>query len=183
MKSFLKYILATICGLVIFTFLAGIVFIISLAGMAASGSPSAQVKENSVFVLKMDGTVQERGEEGSPLDVLMNSNDMSVMGLEDILASIKKAKENSDIKGIYIEGGLTSFDSPATAQQIRDALKDFKKSGKWIIAFADNYTQSAYYVASVADSVYLAPTGMIELKGIGGKREFITGLYEKIGVK
>ena len=184
MKSFLKYTLATICGIIIFTFVAGFIFLISLAGMAAAGSSSSvSVKDNSVFVLKLDGTVQERGEEGTPLDFLLEQNDMSVMGLEDIIASIKKAKDNPDIKGIYLEGGLASFDYPASAQQVRDALKDFKESGKWIMAYADNYTQQGYYVASVADSIFLSPTGMIELKGIGGKREFMTGLYEKIGVK
>ena len=151
--------------------------------MAASGGSSTVVKDNSVFVLKLNGAVQERGEEGSPLDMILSTNDMSVMGLDDILASIKKAKEHVDIKGIYIEGGLVEFDSPASAQQIRDALKDFKKSGKWVIAYADNYTQQGYYVASVADTIMLNLTGMIELKGIGGKREYLTGLYEKIGVK
>ena len=183
MKSFLKYTLATICGLFIFTFVAGLFFLVSVIGMAASGTPTTQVKDNSVFVLKMDGTVQERAEEGTPLDFLMTGTDMTVMGLDDIIASIKKAKDEDEIKGIYLEGGLTEFDSPASAQQVRDALKDFKKSGKWIIAYADNYTQQAYYVASVADSIFLNKTGMIELKGIGGKREFMKGLYDKIGVK
>ena len=183
MKSFLKYTLATICGLVIFTFIAGLIFFASLLGMAASGSSTTQVKDNSVFVLKMDGAVQERMEGDTPLSMLLNSSDMDVMGLEDIVASIKKAKDHNDIKGIYIEGGLTEFDSPASAQQVRDALKDFKKSGKWILAYADNYTQQGYYVASVADTVILNVTGMIELKGIGGKREYMTGLYEKLGVK
>ena len=183
MKSFIKYTFATICGLFIFMSIIGIIFMVTIAGMAAAGSSSPTVKENSVFVLKMNGTVQERGEEGSPLNQLLNSNDMSVMGLNDIVAAIKKAKTHTDIKGIYMEGGLTSFDSPATAQQMRDALADFKKSGKWSRAYADNYTQTAYYVASVADSVFLNKTGMVELKGIGGKREFMTGLYEKIGVR
>ncbi len=183
MKSFLKYTLATICGLVIFTFIAGIFFLLSLADMAASGGTAPSVKSNSVFVLKMDGAIQERSEEGTPLDFLMTQSNLSVMGLDDILTSIRKAKNHDDIKGIYIEGGLSQFDSPASAQQVRDALKDFKKSGKWIIAFADNFTQSGYYVASVADTVMLNKTGAIELKGIGGKREFMTGLFEKIGVK
>ena len=183
MKSFLKYTLATICGLVIFTFIAGLMFFASLLGMAASGSSTTQVKDNSVFVLKMDGAVQERSEGDTPLSMFLNGSDMDVMGLEDIVASIKKAKEHNDIKGIYIEGGLTEYDSPASAQQVRDALKDFKKSGKWILAYGDNYTQQGYYVASVADSVILNHTGMIELKGIGGKREYMTGLYEKLGVK
>ena len=122
MKSFLKYTLATICGLIIFTFIAGIVFIISLAGMAAAGSSETQVKDNSVFVLKLNGSVTERTEEGTPLDLILSGNDMEVMGLDDVIASIRKAKKNDDIKGIYIEGGLAQFDSPATAQQIRDAL-------------------------------------------------------------
>ena len=184
MKSFLKYLLATLCGLFIFTFIAGIIFFVSVAGMMVSSSSTVTpVKENSVFVLKLDGTFTERGEQGGLLDMLLNQADMSVMGLDDILASIKKAKKNSDIKGIYLEGGLSAFDSPATAQQVRDALKDFKKSGKWIYAFADNYTQQGYYVASVADTIMLNLTGMIELRGIGGQREFMTGLYEKIGVK
>lgn len=183
MKSFLKYTLATICGLLIFTFIVGIVFIISLAGMAVAGSSQTQVKDNSVFVLKLNGVVTERSEGGTPFDFLLSNTDMEVMGLDDIITSIHKAKNHEDIKGIYIEGGLAEFDSPATAQQIRDALKDFKKSGKWIIAYADNYTQQAFYIASVADSVLLNKTGMIELKGIGGKREFMTGLYEKLGVR
>ncbi|MBQ8488112.1 MAG: signal peptide peptidase SppA, partial [Prevotella sp.] len=114
---------------------------------------------------------------------LLSANDMSVMGLKDIIASIRKAKAHPDIKGIYLEGGLTTFDAPATAQQLRDALKDFKKSGKWVIAYADNYSQQGYYVASVADNIGLNKTGMIELKGIGGKREFMTGLYEKLGIR
>ena len=183
MKSFLKYTLATICGLVIFTFIAGVFFLLSLAGMAASDTSTPSVKSNSVFVLKLDGSVQERGEGGTPLDFILSQGDMSIMGLDDIVASINKAKDHPDIKGIYIEGGATAFDYPATAQQVRDALKDFKKSGKWIIAYADNFTQQGYYVASVADSIFMAPKAMIELKGIGGKREYLTGLYEKIGVK
>ncbi len=183
MKSFLKYTLATICGLVIFTFIAGVFFLLSLAGMAASDTSMPSVKSNSVFVLKLDGSVQERGEGGTPLDFILSQGDMSIMGLDDIVASINKAKDHPDIKGIYIEGGATAFDYPATAQQVRDALKDFKKSGKWIIAYADNFTQQGYYVASVADSIFMAPKAMIELKGIGGKREYLTGLYEKIGVK
>lgn len=183
MKSFLKYTFATVCGLLIFTSLIGIFFLFTMVGMAAAGSSAPTVKGNSVFVLKMDGTVQECVEEGTPLDVLLSANDMSVMGLKDIIASIRKAKAHPDIKGIYLEGGLTTFDAPATAQQLRDALKDFKKSGKWVIAYADNYSQQGYYVASVADNIGLNKTGMIELKGIGGKREFMTGLYEKLGIR
>ena len=108
---------------------------------------------------------------------------METLGLDDIISAIRKAKDDDNIRGIYIEGGAATFDAPATAQQVRDALKDFKQSGKWIIAYADQYMQSAYYVSSVADSVLLNKTGMIDFKGLGGKGYYLTGLYEKLGVK
>jgi protease-4 len=183
MKQFLKMTLATICGIAIFITLMGLFFVISLVGMIASDSASTKVKDNSVFVIKLDGTISERAEEGTPFDALLGMGDMSAMGLDDLIASIRKAKDEEDIKGIYIEGGATSFDAPATAQQLRDALKDFKKSGKWIVAYADQYLQASYYVASVADNVYLNDHGMIDFKGLGGKGEYMKGLYDKLGIK
>ena len=183
MKQFFKMTLATICGIAIFMVVTGLFFVISLVGMIASDSASTKVKDNSVFVISMNGTISERTEAGSPIDGLMGMADMSQMGLDDLISSIRKAKENDDIKGIYLEGGLTEFDSPATAQQLRDALKDFKKSGKWIVAYADQYMQGAYYVASVADNIYLNGEGMVDFKGLGGKSEYLKGLYEKIGVR
>ena len=157
--------------------------VISLLGMVASDSASTKVKENSVFVLKLDGVIDERAEAGSPLDALLDMGDMSSMGLDDLISSIRKAKDNDDIKGIYLEGGVASFDSPATAQQLRDALKDFKKSGKWIVAYADQYMQGSYYVATVADKIYLNGEGMIQFSGLGGKSEYMKGLYDKLGIK
>lgn len=183
MKDFLKMTFATICGIVLLVVVTGILFMISIVGMIASESASTKVKENSVFVLKLNGIINERSEDSGPLAMLMGRADMDAMGLDDILASIGKAKDEDNIKGIYIEGGVASFDSPATAQQIRDALADFKKSGKWIIAYADQYMQSSYYVASVADSLFLNKTGLIDFKGLGGKYQYMTGLYEKLGVK
>ena len=183
MKDFFKYTLATICGIVILAILAGLMFMISFASMVASGSAPTKVKENSVFVLKMDGMVTERAEGDDPVSKVLGMADMSQMGLDDIISSIRKAKDEENIKGIYLEGGATVFDSPATAQQVRDALLDFKESGKWIVAYADQYTQGCYYVATVADSLFLNKTGMIDFKGMGGKGYYMTGLYEKIGVK
>ena len=175
--------LATICGIVIFMVIMGFFMVISLLGMVASDSASTKVKENSVFVLKLDGVIDERAEAGSPLDALLDMGDMSAMGLDDLISSIRKAKDNDDIKGIYLEGGVASFDSPATAQQLRDALKDFKKSGKWIVAYADQYMQGSYYVATVADKIYLNGEGMIQFSGLGGKSEYMKGLYDKLGIK
>lgn len=183
MKQFFKMTFATICGIAIFLAITGLFFVISLVGMVASDTASTKVKDNSVFVISMNGMVNERSEEGNPLGILLGQADMSEMGLDDLITAIRKAKENENVKGIYLEGGAIAFDSPATAQQMRDALKDFKKSGKWIVSYADNYTQGAYYVASVADSIYLNKTGMIDFKGLGGKSEYFKGLYDKLGVK
>ena len=183
MKQFFKMTLATVCGIAIFLLIAGFFLVISLAGMLASDSAPTKVKENSVFVIKLNGSVSERAESGTPFDAVLGMNDMSAMGLDDLIASIRTAKDNDDIKGIYLEGGVTEFDAPATAQQLRDALKDFKESGKWIVAYADQYLQANYYVVSVADKVYLNDNGMIDLRGLGGKGEYYKGLYDKIGVK
>ena len=183
MKQFFKMTLATICGIVIFLFIAGFFFVISLVGMLASDSAPTKVKDNSVLVIKLSGTVDERSQEGTVIDGLLGLGDMGVMGLDDLTASIRKAKDEDNIKGIYLEGGAATFNAPATAQQLRDALKDFKKSGKWIVAYADQYTQGAYYVATVADNIYLNAGGMIDFKGLGGKSDYWKGLYDKLGIK
>ena len=183
MKEFFKMTLATICGIAIFLVVTGLFFVISLVGMIASDTASTKVKDNSVFVIKLDGIISERAEPDSPLNALMGMNDMSAMGLDNLIASIRKAKDNDNIKGIYLEGGVVEFDAPATAQQLRDALKDFKQSGKWIVAYADQYMQASYYVASVADNIYLNAEGMIDFKGLGGKGTYMKGLYDKLGIK
>ena len=183
MKQFFKMTLATVCGIAIFLVVTGFFLTISLLGMVASDSASTKVKENSVFVIKLDGTISERAEEGSPIDEILDLNDMSAMGLDDLICAIRKAKDNEDIKGIYLEGGALAFDAPATAQQLRDALKDFKKSGKWIVAYSDRYYQTSYYVASVADNIYLNDHGHIEFTGLGAKGEYMKGLYDKLGIK
>ena len=183
MKEFFKMTLATICGIAIFLVVTGLFFVISLVGMIASDSASTKVKDNSVFVIKLDGTISERVEADSPINAILGMGDMSAMGLNDLIASIRKAKDNENIKGIYLEGGALSFDAPATAQRLRDALKDFKQSGKWIVAYADQYMQASYYVASVADNIYLNAEGMVDFKGLGGKGEYLKGLFDKLGIK
>ncbi len=104
------------------------------------------------------------------------------LGLNDILKNIKKAKSDSHIRGIYIDAG-TFGGGIATAKQIRDALIDFKKSKKFIVAFADVYSQKGYYLASVADKIFLNPLGAVEWKGLGAQIMFFKGLMEKIGVE
>ena len=183
MKEFFKYVLATVCGIIALGIVAGILFMISFASMIASSNAVPEVKDNSVLVLKLNGTVSEQSAEGTPFDALLGAADMESVGLDNIVDAIKEAKDNEHIKGIYIEGGAATFDTPATAQQIRDALENFKQSGKWVIAYADQYLQASYYVASAADSIFLNQTGMIDFKGMGGKSYYLTGLYEKVGVR
>ena len=105
------------------------------------------------------------------------------LGLDAILNAIDKAKENEDIKGIYIEAGLFRSDAPASAHAIREALADFRKSGKWIVAYADTYEQTTYYICSVADKVYLNPEGMVDWHGLGATPMFLKDLLAKFGVK
>lgn len=183
MKDFFKYMTATICGIIVLTIIGGILFALTLMGMLASDDTKVRAEENSVFVLKFNGTVEERSEDDNPLNTLLGSTGLEEMGLDDILKAIRLARDEENIKGIYLEGGAATFDSPATAQQIRDALADFQKSGKWIYAYGDQFMQACYYVCSVADSLFLNTTGMIDFKGLGDKHEYMTGLYEKLGIK
>lgn len=154
---------------------------ISIVGLAASSASSIPVEDNSVFTLSLSGQVNERAEED--IIGLMMGQVSENIGLEDIISSIKKAKDNEDIKGIYIESGLFSSDSPASAHAIREALLDFKKSGKWIVAYADSYTQTTYYICSVADKVYLNPQGIVDWHGLAANPMFLKDLLAKFGVK
>lgn len=181
MKDFLKYVLATITGIIVLGLIMGIFFVISLVGLAASSASTVPVEKNSVFTFMLSGQVDERVQDDfvGQLTGQVSEN----MGLEDIVASIKKAKTNEDIKGIYIEAGIFSVDAPATAHAIREALLDFKKSGKWIISYGDSYTQTEYYICSVADKIYLNPEGMVDWHGLASNPYFLKDLLAKFGVK
>ncbi|MBQ8714731.1 MAG: signal peptide peptidase SppA [Prevotella sp.] len=181
MKDFIKYVFATVTGIIVFSLIMGILFVISLVGLAASSASSVPVEDNSVFTLMLSGQVNERAEED--IIALLNGQVTENLGLDDIIASIKKAKDNEDIKGIYLESGLFSIDTPASAHAIREALLDFKKSGKWIIAYGDSYTQTTYYICSVADKVYLNPQGMVDWHGLASNPMFLKDLLAKFGVK
>lgn len=180
MKDFIKNVLATMVGMFGFFIVMGVIGMMSIIGMIASGNAAQNVEKNSVFVLNLSGTISEQGSE-NPLSMFTGDNSLN-SGLNDILSSIKKAKANNDIKGIYIEAGalMTNY---ATLQEIRNALADFRKSGKWIVAYGDFYTQGAYYVASVADKVYINPKGAIDWHGIGAQTMFYKDFMAKFGVK
>lgn len=180
MKDFIKNVLATMVGMFGFFIVMGVIGMMSIIGMIASGNAAQNVEKNSVFVLNLSGTISEQGSE-NPLSMFTGDNSLN-SGLNDILSSIKKAKANDEIKGIYIEAGALATNY-ATLQEIRNALADFRKSGKWIVAYGDFYTQGAYYVASVADKVYINPKGAIDWHGIGAQTMFYKDFMAKFGVK
>ena len=180
MKDFIKNVLATMVGMFGFFIVMGVIGMMSIIGMIASGNAAQNVEKNSVFVLNLSGTISEQGSE-NPLSMFTGDNSLN-SGLNDILSSIKKAKANDDIKGIYIEAGALAANY-ATLQEIRNALADFRKCGKWIVAYGDFYTQGAYYVASVADKVYINPKGIVDWHGIGAQTMFYKDFMAKFGVK
>lgn len=180
MKDFIKSVLATMVGIFGFFIVMGVLTMMSIIGMVASSSAAQNVEENSVFVLNLSGAISDQGTD-NPLS-LFTGDDSQSTGLNNILSAIKKAKTNDDIKGIYIEAGalMTNY---ATLQEIRNALADFRKSGKWIVAYGDFYTQGAYYVASVANKVYINPKGIVDWHGIGAQTMFYKDFMAKFGVK
>lgn len=181
MKNFFKYVLATITGIVLLSLIMGIIAVVAMVGLAASSAGSTPVEENSVFTLTLSGQLDERAET-SPIAKLTGQVSAN-LGLDDILSAIQKAKENENIKGIYIEAGLFSSDAPASTHAIREALLDFKKSKKWIVAYADSYEQSTYYICSVADKIFLNPQGMVDWHGLSSNPYFVKDLLAKFGVK
>lgn len=181
MKDFFKYMSATVVGLIVFTLITGIIGAMCIVGMIASGSSAKDVSDNSVMVINLSGMLNERSE--STFMDEIGGNTVGTIGLDDVLAAIDKAEGNDKIKGIYIEAGMLSADSYASLTAIRNALLDFKKSGKWIVAYGDVYTQGVYYVASVADKVFLNPSGQVDWHGIASQPIFLKDLMEKFGVK
>lgn len=180
MKDFFKYTAATVVGIIVFTIVCVALSVMSIVGMVASASATQSVEKNSVLVLKLNGSIDEQGTDNTIGK--LTGNYIPSTGLNDILSAIKKAKDEENIKGIYIDAGVLSTDY-ATLQEIRSALEDFRKSGKKIIAYADTYSQGSYYLASVADKIYLNPIGMVDWHGIGAQPIFYKDMLAKFGVK
>lgn len=182
MKDFLKFTLATVVGLIVASVVMFFVSMLVVFGMASSAESETQVNDNSVMTLNLNGVVNERSSASTPFDFLLSQADMQSYGLDDILASIKKAKENDKIKGIYLQCNVIST-GWASLQAIRDALVDFKESGKFIVAYADNYMQGSYYIASVADKVVLNPSGGVDWRGLAAGATYYKDLLDKLGVE
>ena len=181
MKNFIKFTFASMLGIILASIVFTIIGIVTMVGIFTSADTETTVKENSVFVLNMDGILCERAQENNPISTLLGE-EFSEQSLEDILSAIKKAKDNENIKGIYIEAGMTEA-SCASLEEIRNALKDFKETGKFIVAYGDNYTQGMYYLASVADKVIVNPQGTIAWQGLASQTIFYKDLLKKVGVE
>lgn len=181
MKEFFKYVLATIVGFICVTAFMGIMSLIMFFSIMATSDTQPTVSDGSVLRIELNGTVSERATE-NPFAELMGNKALASQGLDDLLKAIKVAKTNDKIKGIYLEGGLLSADF-ASLEELRKALVDFKQSKKFVVAYADQYTQGSYYLASAADKVWLNPSGMLDWHGIASQPIFFTDLMKKVGVK
>lgn len=181
MKEFFKYVLATIVGFICVTAFMGIMSLIMFFSIMATSDTQPTVSDGSVLRIELNGTVSERATE-NPFAELMGNKALALQGLDDLLKAIKVAKTNDKIKGIYLEGGLLSADF-ASLEELRKALVDFKQSKKFVVAYADQYTQGSYYLASAADKVWLNPSGMLDWHGIASQPIFFTDLMKKVGVK
>ncbi|MCU0363579.1 MAG: signal peptide peptidase SppA [Bacteroidales bacterium] len=184
MKSFLKYTLATITGIILTSVIFFITMLASLSAIVASGEKPVSVEKNSVLVLKAGLPIPDRGSQ-NPLDGLdlLNMSFTTVPGLNEILTNIEKASSDNNIKGILIENGLLPS-GWATTGEIREALGKFRESGKFVIAWSDYMlTQECYYLSSVADKVYANPGSMVEFKGLSSEVMFYKKALEKLGVE
>lgn len=180
MKDFIKYTMATIVGIVLCGIISTIIMIVSIAGMAASENMSSPIKDKSILHISLNGTIEERTEE-NPL-AMFNNQQANILGLDEALTALKKAKDNDKILGVYLEGGVLSA-TPAVLTELRHALLDFKESGKFIYAYADTYSKGAYYLCSVADQVNLNKVGMMDWSGMASEPIFFKDVLEKLGVK
>ncbi|MCM1313603.1 MAG: signal peptide peptidase SppA [Bacteroides sp.] len=181
MKDFLKYVLATITGLVVLGLLITISSVVTLLGMSMQTS-TVQIPDNAVLTLRLNGTLVERAEE-NPFAQLFGNTAMEEQGLEDMLVAVRHAAENDNVKGIYLEAGALSGATPAMLEELRHELVEFKKTGKFIVSYGDTYTQGTYYICSVADSVVINPQGMLDWKGLSMQSVFVKDLLDKVGVK
>ena len=185
MKQFLKYTLATIVGL----FIASLLFLLVVFGIigavASSADTETVLKPNSVYELDLKGSLIDRSEDdpfSAAFADAMGQPEEATLGLDDVLANISKAKNDENIVGIYLKGGSLAG-GIASIKEIRNALVDFKKSGKFVVAYADNYSQRMYYLVSVANKVLLNPQGMLELKGLSAENIFFKNTLDKLGIE
>lgn len=181
MKDFWKNVGATIVGMLILCIIAGLFGLFTFIGALVSGNDKPAIAKNSVLVLQLDGEMEEGSSQPSIRDYIQG-NIESTPGFTETLSAIKKARNNNKISGIYIESNDFHADM-AQLEELRKALLDFKKAGKWIIAYGEAYGQGAYYLASAADKIYINPSGEILWAGMGGKPYYLKDAFAKAGIK
>src|SRR4030042_7079693 len=181
MKDFLKFMLATIVGILL-TFVM-FFFLLLIIISASSKDKPVEVKPNTILHITLSERIVERSTD-SPFNLFPADGffSMKEIGLNDILNNIKKAKSDNNIAGIYIEPYYLSA-GIGTIEEIRNALIDFRESGKFIISYSEIYTQSAYYLASVSDAIYLNPTGEMPLYGLGARVLFLKDAMDRLCIE
>ena len=180
MKDFLKYTLATIVGLIACVIIISVISAVSIVGIVASAETTTAINDSCIFKLELKGMVTERLAE-NPFASIM-SEEQTALGLDDILASIQKAADNAYIKGIYLEaGGIMA--SPASTEEIRNALLRFKQTGKFVVAYGGSYTETDYYICSVADKVILNPQGLVDWHGVASQTIYFKDLLAQLGIE
>lgn len=178
MKDFFKHVFATIVGLFLFGFIMTILAFISLVGIIASSENTNDIKDNSVLVLNLDGVMAERTED----NVLNKLNGVDGMSFEAYQRAIRNATDNDKIKGIFIQANSLGAEM-AHLEELRQSLADFKKAGKWIIAYGEEMSQGSYYLSSLADKIYLNPSGELNWLGLGGETQYVKHTLAKIGIR
>ena len=179
MKQFLKYVCATVVGLLITLCIFTVICFTIIVGVTAS-SDSTGISEGSVLVVKLNGDIVEHVGEGS-VDRMMGVMPSS-QGVDDIVMAIDAAAKEPNIKGIYVESGQMLSDYSAL-REIRNALLRFKTSKKWVVSYGDSYTQGTYYVCSAADKVWMNPEGTLDIHGLAAQPMYVKDLLDKFGVK
>ena len=185
MKQFLKFTLATLVGIILASLLGVLILFGIVGAVAGSSEKVTTLKPNSVYELDLAGTLIDRSKDdqlSAAFAEAMGQHSETTIGLDDILANIEKAKADENIVGIYLKGGSLNG-GIASIKEIRNALIDFKKSGKFVVAYADNYSQRMYYLVSVANKILLNPQGMLELKGLSAQTMFLKNTLDKLGIE
>ena len=175
MKDFLKYLLATIIGIILASLIMFFIFLGTISVLISRQDKPVEIRDNSILVIKLDNPVSDR----KPLLLFSYAR---TLGLNEILLNISKAKEDKKIKGIYLEPSIIPA-GLATIEEIRNAILDFKESGKFVICHSDFYSQTSYYLATAADKIYMNPEGLIPLLGLRAQLIFFKGTLEKLGIK
>lgn len=185
MREFFKYVFATVLGVIISFFLIILLSVLLIVGFVSSieTDKTVPVSDNSVLFLNLDQAIMERTPDDTfgNLPIVGGSAEKSI-GFNSLIKALESAKTDDDIKCIYLNVSAPNA-GYATMTEVRNALLDFKKSGKKIIAYSEVYTQGAYYLASAADKVYLNPEGALEFKGLSSKVMFFKGALDKLGVE